>query len=163
VHAESALRQAADHARLMDELLREGVNVALPMHSDDIDMLLYVKSGSAACTIVSVPINVVSCRSDGLSRHLRGASAAGLLVVIVSSIDRLQRIRNFALTPAELTVMKMIETIGRAAASRPGDSPNDAQTQEATLQNALEPFAMTPGKWRRKIADFLQASPLSSA
>jgi hypothetical protein len=69
--------------------------------------------------------------------------------------------RTFAFTPAELTVVKMIAIIGRTSAARSGEPADPACTPEAVLQNALEPFAMSPGKWRKKIVAILEDKSIS--
>jgi hypothetical protein len=143
-------------ARLMDELLEDGVNVALPMSACEIDMLAYVDSRTAAGRMVSVPIKIATCCADALSSNLEAARAPGLLIALVWGISNPEHLRTFALTPAELTVVKMIEIIERAGAARSGESPDQARTREAVLQNALEPFAMSPGKWRQKIIAILE-------
>jgi hypothetical protein len=148
-------------ARLMNELLEDGVNVALPRGACEIDMLAYVDSRAAECTIASVPIKVTSCCSDALASNLEAARASGLLIALVWGISNSEHARTFAFTPAELTVVKMIAIIGRTSAARSGEPADPACTPEAVLQNALEPFAMSPGKWRKKIVAILEDKSIS--
>jgi hypothetical protein len=149
---ESERLEFARRARLMDELLEEGVNVALPMGECAIDMLAYVNSRTDACTVVSVPIKIVSFSSDALSINLERARASGLLIALVRQIGKPEQVRTFAFTPAELTVVKMIAMCARGNSARVGESPSHARTPQSILQNALEPFAISPGEWRKKIA-----------
>ena len=148
-------------ARLMDELLEEGVNVVLPTGASEIDMLAYVDSRTAACTIVSVPIKVTSFCSDALSSNLEAARASGILIMLVWGVSNPEHVRTFAFTPAELTVMKMIGIIGRTGAAGSGEPADQRRTPEAVLQNALERFAMSPGKWREKIVAILEDKPIA--
>jgi hypothetical protein len=163
MQVQSEMLELVGRARLMDELLEDGVNVALPMGACEIDMLAYVDSRTAACRIVSVPIKVASFCSDALSSNLDATRASGLLIALVWGISNPEHVRTFAFTPAELTVVKMIEMIGRANAARSAEPPDQACTRETVLQNALEPFAMSPGKWRKKIIAILEDRSISSA
>jgi hypothetical protein len=160
---ESEMLELVGRARLMDELLEDGVNVAVPMGACEMDILAYLDSGTAACRIVSVPIKVASFCSDALSSNLWAARASGLLIALVWDISNPEHVRTFAFTPAELTVVKMIEVIQRASAARSGERPDQACTREAVLQNALEPFAMSPGKWRKKLIAILEDKSTQSA
>jgi hypothetical protein len=56
--------------------------------------------------------------------------------------------RMFAFGPADFIIHKMLETFERACAARSTKAPERAL---AALQNALEPFAMSRGRWRKKI------------
>src|ERR1700730_11601211 len=138
MQVQSEMLELVGRARLMDELLEDGVNVALPMGACEIDMLAYVDSRAAACRIVSVPIKVASFCSDALSSNLEAARASGLLIALVWGLSNPEHARTFAFTPAELTVMKMIEIIERANAARSGQRPDQACTPQAVLQNAFE-------------------------
>jgi hypothetical protein len=156
-------RELMGRARLIDELREDGVNVAFPTCAGEIDLLAYVDSRIAACTVVSVPIKIVSFRSDASSSNLDAARASGLLIALVWDISNPAHVRTFALTRADIIVVKMIEIIERAASARFGELPDRAITPEAVLRRALEPFAMFPGKWREKIAAILEAESISSA
>jgi hypothetical protein len=144
---DSEMLELARRARLMDQLLEDGVNIALPMGACEIDMLAYVNSRTGACRMESVPISVASFCSDALSSNLETARASGLLIALVWGTGNPEDIRTFAFTPAELTLVKMIQIIG------PG----------AVLQNALEPFAMSPGKWRKKINAILEDKSIANS
>src|ERR1700680_5070471 len=124
VQMESEMLEMVGRARLMDELLQDGVNVALPMGACEIDMLAYVDSRTTPCRIVSVPIKVASFCCDALSSNLEAARASGLLIALVWGISNPEHVRTFAFTPAELTVVKMIEIIERASAARSGEPPD---------------------------------------
>jgi hypothetical protein len=159
---ESEMQQLLGRSRVMDELLEDGVNVAVTVGVGEIDMFAYVDSRTAACRIVSVPIKIASFCSDALSSNLEASRASGLLIALVWGASDPDQVRTFAFTPAELTVVKMIEIIERGGAARSGEPPNEAYSPEAAL-NVLEPFAMSAGKWREKISAILADKPISSA
>ena len=139
----------AANARLLGELMAEGVNVALPVTACDIDMLALVESSADRPGSVSVPIQIVVLHSDGLARNLEAVPASGLLVALVWDVGESAPVRSFAFTSAELILVKMIDLMSGADVERAGADPEGAR--EAVLQNAMEPFAMSPGNWRKKL------------
>jgi hypothetical protein len=142
----------AARARVIDELMAEGVNVALPVGTCDIDMLAFVESRTDPCGLVSVPIQIIVLRGEGLSRNLEAARASGVLVALVWEVDELAPTRSFAFTSAELTLVKMINLMDAADAERARAGADPARARrEAVLQNAMKPFAMAPGQWRKKL------------
>jgi hypothetical protein len=155
---EEMLKLAA-RARVMDELMAEGVNVALPVGACDIDMLAFVESRTAPCGLVSVPIQIVVLHEHELSRNLEVARASGVLIALVWDVGKSAPIRSFALTSAELTLVKMIDLIDGADAERAYAGTDPLRAQESVLQNAIEPFAMSPGKWRKKLMAIIAGKP----
>jgi hypothetical protein len=65
----------------------------------------------------------------------------------VSDRGEKEPIRSFALTSADLILVKMID--GSDAVQRHGESE---PARVSALESAIEPFAMAPGKWRTKLA-----------
>jgi hypothetical protein len=63
------------------------------------------------------------------------------------------------LTSAELTLVKMIDLIDGADAERAYAGIDPLRAQESVLQNAIEPFAMSPGKWRKKLMAIIAVKP----
>jgi hypothetical protein len=150
----------AAHAHVIDELMADAINVALPVGACDIDMLALLESRTEPCGLVSVPIKIVVSRSDGLSRSLDAARAHGSLVALVWDVGELAPIRSFALTSAELTLLKMIDLMDGAHAARAGAGAEPAQVRrEARLRNAMKPFAMSRGQWRKKLTDIVGGKP----
>jgi hypothetical protein len=143
-------------ARVMDELMAEGVNVALPVGACDVDMLAFVKSSTVPCGLVFVPIQVVVFE-DGLSRNLEAAVGSDVLIALVWDVGESAPIRSFALTSAELALVKTIDLMADAERAYAGTDP--LRGRESVLQNAIEPFAMSPGKWRKKLIAVIAGKP----
>jgi hypothetical protein len=152
------MRKLAARARVMDELMAEGVNVALPVGACDVDMLAFVKSRTAPCGLVFVPIQI-AVFEDGLSRNLEAALASDVLIVLVWDVGESAPIRSFALTSAELTVVKMIDLVDGTGAERAYAATDPLRARESVLQNAIEPFAISPGEWRKKLMAVIAGKP----
>ena len=138
-------------ARVMDEFMAEGVNVALPVGACDIDLLAFVASHTAPCGFVSVPIQVVVLPGDEKPRNHKRKRAAGVLLAVVWDGGLTAPMRSFAFTSAELVVVNMMALIDGANAERADAITNRLRQRQSVLQNAMEPFAMSPGKWRKKL------------
>jgi hypothetical protein len=147
----------AARAHVIDELMAEAINVALPVGACDIDMLAFLESRTEPCGVVSVPIQIVVSHSDALSRNLQAARTLGMLVALVWDIGESAPVRSFALTSAELTVVKMIDLMD-AARAYAGAEPGRAQ-RERMLRNAMKPFAMSRGQWRKKLMGIVGGGP----
>jgi hypothetical protein len=148
----------AARAHVIDELMAEAVNVALPVGASDIDILAFLESRTEPCGLV-VPIQIVVSRSDALSRNLQDAQALGMLVALVWDIGELAPIRSFALTPAELTLVKMIDLMDGVQAARAcAGAQSGRARRETILRNAMKPFAMSRGEWRKKLMGIVGGS-----
>jgi hypothetical protein len=150
----------AARAHVIDELMAEAINVALPVGARDIDILAFLESRTEPCGLVSVPIQIIVSRGDALSRNLRAARVSGMLVALVWDSGELAPIQSFALTSAELTLVKMIDLMDGARAARAfaGAEPAPAR-RETVLRNAMKPFAMSRGQWRKKLLGIAGARP----
>jgi hypothetical protein len=122
-------------------------------------MIAFLESRMEPSGLVSVPIKIVVSRGDGLSRHLEPARALGMLVALVWDADELTPLRSFALTSAELTLLKMIDLMDGANSARGCVREHTRTRRETILRNAIQPFAMSRGQWRRKLMGLIAAKP----
>lgn len=149
---------------LMDVLQHDGIKIALPISDGEMDMLASIES--RATPGIWIPLRVIAAHADALPGRFEKVLAPGLLVAIV--LDRVnpntsRTYRTFALTPAELTVVRMVALIARKGAPRAACAVDEGRTIHHVLQNALEPFSISPGQWRRKFMTLLKDHSLSRA
>jgi hypothetical protein len=150
----------AARAHVIGELQAEAINVAIPVGVCDIDMLAFLESRTKPCGLVSVPIRIVVSREECLSRYLRGAQTFGMLVALVWDVGEPAPVRSFALTSAELTLVKMIALMDGAQVASASAGPEFVRARrEAVLQNAIKPFAMSRGQWREKLVGIVGGTP----
>jgi hypothetical protein len=138
-------------SRLKDELLNDGIAIAGPIGTCALDMVAWVNSRDGARPGISVPIKVLAVRADELSRNLECTKASGLVVALVWNGLNPGAVRTFAFTPAELIVVRMIALIERENATHMGKAVDPGCAQDTALQEAMEPFTVSPGQWRKKI------------
>jgi hypothetical protein len=141
----------AARTRLIDALMSEGVNVALPIGAGEIDMLASVESPNGEPWNAWIPIKVVATPADALGKKLGSTRVPGLLVMLISSSGNLETVQTFALTSAELTVVRMIALPTRNSAESDCKVFAAARTAGGIFNQALEPFAIYPGQWRQKV------------
>jgi hypothetical protein len=143
-------------SHLMDELMAEHINVALPVGSCGMDMLASPGAFEESVGILCIPIRVLLVRPERFARDIQSAGTPGLLVAISGDVSQPALIQRFALTAAELAVVKMIDLINAAEAKRrPATSLHD---NGSILLKAIESFAIRPGQWRHKLIAATQSS-----
>jgi hypothetical protein len=143
-----------ERSRLVDELLRDGIHVALPVGARDIDLLAYVDVGAANCPIASVPIKIASSGLTDLSCDL-DESSPGLLIAFTPATSG-QSVRTLAFTRAELVFVRMIGLMRRMNLAGSSEGARQDDASNASLDGVLQSFTMSPGKWRRKILSILE-------
>jgi hypothetical protein len=73
-------------------------------------------------------------------------------------------IESFALTSAELTLFKMIDLMNGTHAAQVCAGGQPARVRrEAILRNAMQPFAMSRGLWRKKLMGIVRGRPQTDA
>ena len=143
----------AANARIMDELAAEGLNVALPLEASDIDIVAIIESPSDPRRFAFVPIHIVMSQRDKIATALRAACIAEGLTALVWDLGKGMAVQSFALTSAELTAIKGMKRIDGTEPKLAGryDETRCQDVRETVLYNAIKPFAMAPGRWRKKL------------
>jgi hypothetical protein len=144
--------------RLSDELLGEGIDVALSVAARELGLVASVESSDDLRTSAWIPIKVVAVGADESIASLEDVETSGLVIALVCKSGRPEAVRAFAFTPAELVVVKMIAIIGRQSEPRSVQGVDSADTRERVLRDAIEPFAVSPGQWRKKLVAMLHDS-----
>ena len=144
------LGDLAERARLIGELQSDGIALALPLRAGNIDLLAWTDPPGAW-----VPITVATMGAVAgiMSRRFTQAAAPGLYIAVIDD-DRARPAakRTFAFTPAELLMVKMVETIERARRANGKEQPQSSQALEMAIRHVIDPFGTAAGQWRRKLA-----------
>lgn len=135
--------------RLVSELLRARVEVAIPARDRGVDLIAYIDIDDRLQTFVSCPIQMKVATDQSFSLARKYERIRNLIMAYVWHVDDATRAVSYALTyPEALTIateMRWTETEswarGLYSTSRP--SPR--------LLQLLEPYQMTPQKWREKV------------
>ena len=142
-------------SRLREELLGEGINVALAIGSRELDLIASLELSDDKRPSTWIPIKVVAVDADELIARLEDVRPAGLVIALVSMRGESAAPQAFAFTPTELIVVKMIALIERRRAPQV-ERVTPSRARETTLGNAIEPFAIAAGQWRTKLSTMIK-------
>jgi hypothetical protein len=143
-------------SRLREELLGEGIDVALAIGSRELDLIASLEFSGDKRPSAWIPIKVVAADADELIARLEDVRPAGLVIALVSMSGEIAAAQAFAFTPTELIVVKMIALIERRRAPQ-AERVVANRARETTLGNAIEPFAIGAGQWRTKLITMIEA------
>jgi hypothetical protein len=131
--------ELCERARLMSELQRDEVQIALPVDVEDAFLLASPNggAGSGAEHWVSIRVDLVAANAAAIGQSIRAARPSGLVVMRTFSSPGMKLLRTFAFTPSELILVKMLAIIGAAPTRQ--------------IQTAIEPFGVRQGEWRQKL------------
>jgi hypothetical protein len=143
----------SERARLISEFQSEGVHIALPVDAGAIAMLASLEPAAGLRASQWVPIQVITINGAGglLSGIVEDAGVFALLVLVTVESASAKAVRTYALTPAELLVVKMIGLIDHANPASHDRQPAAPSMQVASIQSAIESYAIAPGQWREKL------------
>jgi hypothetical protein len=143
-------------SRLRDELLGEGIRVALAIGSRELDLIASVEFSDAVGPSAWIPIKIVAAGADELVASLEDVRPSGLVIALVCRSGKAEAVQAFAFTPTELIVVKMIALMKRRSEPRSFERVDPTGVRELTLPDEIEPFAISPGQWRTKLLAMLK-------
>lgn len=118
--------------RLMDELLRAGLEIALPIRDRGIDLLVYADQKKKFAA-VPVQMKASSKQSFGLSQKY--AKFPGLLLAYIWNIERMGHEETFALTYGE--ALRVAKKMGWTATVSWGVGRMSTTNQGRNLEDSL--------------------------
>ncbi len=144
--------------RLVSELLRAGLEVALPMRDRGVDLIAYADQGSRVKQFVGRPIQMKAASASSFSVHGKYEPFPNLILAYVWYLDDPARTVTYALTyPEAYSVAEQMGWIHTPSWQSGGYSTTKPSVRLVTL---LEPHRMTSERWWQKItADQLLPIP----
>ena len=137
--------------KLVSDLLRAGLEVALPMRDRGIDLIAYVDLRPKVQTFVARPIQMKAALSKSFSINRKYSKIRDLIIAFVWSIGEPGEPTIYALTHDETVdvarKMGYTKTPSWKAGSYGTTNPGKK------LVSLLDPYRMTPEKWWNKITD----------
>jgi hypothetical protein len=146
---ESQIIELLGRNRLIDDLLRAGLEVALPIRDRGIDLIVYADLGLGVAQFAAVPIQMKASSKCAFSLDAKYSKFPNLLIAHIWHIDSPKDEVTYAMNYDEaLAVAEVMGWIknptwvkGYYANNNPG----------AKLRSLLEPHRMTAEKWRQKV------------
>ncbi len=142
--------------RLMGELLRDGLEVAVPARDRGIDLIPYADLSRQVARFAARPIQMKAFTSRGFSVAEKYARIADLILAYVSHVGEAQSAVTYALPYAE--AVKLGEAMGwtKTPSWKEGEAYSTSSPSKR-LVAFLEPHRMGPRKWRALVvgSDFI--------
>ena len=144
----------ADHRtlgrnRLIDELLRAGLEVALPIRDRGIDLIVYADLGPGVAQFAAVPIQMKASSKCAFSLDTKYAKFPNLLIAHIWHIDSPKDEVTYAMNYDEgLAVAEMMGWTKNPSWAKGYYANNNPGLK---LRDLLEPHRMTNEKWRQKV------------
>jgi hypothetical protein len=135
--------------RLVDEILRAGLEVALPVRDRGIDIIAYADIDARISSFVGVPIQMKAASSRTFSIDAKYAKIPNLLIAYIWHINDPRKEVTYLLTYAEALVIATEMGWTKTASWMAGKYTTTQPS--ARLQALLEPHRMTPAKWWAKV------------
>jgi hypothetical protein len=135
--------------RLIDEVLRAGLEVALPIRDRGIDLIAYADLGPGVAQFAAVPIQMKASSRSAFGMDAKYAKFPNLLIAYIWHVDSPKDEVTFAMNYEEglavANAMGWTKTPSWAKGSYANSNPG------AKLRSLLEPHRMTVEKWRQKV------------
>ena len=137
-------------SRLVSELLRAGLEVAVPARDRGVDLITYVDLESDVESFIARPIQMKAASSAQFSISKKYARVRGLILAFVWHLEDPARAVTLALTyPEALTIGDKMGWTKTASWLDHGSYGTTRPSQR--LQDLLSPYKMTPSSWWTKV------------
>jgi hypothetical protein len=132
--------------RLIAELIRDGLEVAIPVRDRGVDLIAYADLSKQVIRFASRPIQMKAFTTSGFSIAQKFSRIADLILAYVWHVGELESAVTYALPYSE--VIKVAETMGwtSTAAWTEGGVYSTTNPSKRLLE-LLDPFRMSQGKW----------------
>lgn len=138
--------------RLVDELLRSGLEVALPERDRGIDLIAYADLDSRVSSFVARPIQMKAASKAHFSIFRKYEKFPDLLLAFVWHLASPDAVKTFALFYDE--AIQVGEAMRWTQTSSWIDKGGySTQRPSQKLLRLLEPYRMTPEAWWRKVVE----------
>jgi hypothetical protein len=139
---------------LTAELLRAGMEVATPVRDRGIDLIAYADIDERLTKFASCPIQMKAAmkRSFGLATKYKRVH--NLLIAYVWHLEDFHRRVTYALTYQE--AFSIAERLGWTRTASWNQGAYTTTRPSAEILSLLEPYRMTPEKWRAKVTGLMK-------
>jgi hypothetical protein len=135
--------------RLVNELLRAGLEVARPERDRGIDLIAYADLSPTVQSFIARPIQMKAASGQAFSLATKYHRLPDLILAYVWHLDTPAKAVTYALTYAEaLAIAEMLGWTKTDSWARAGYSTSQPSRQILTL---LESYTMTPERWWTKV------------
>lgn len=147
---DSQITELLGRNRLCDELLRAGLEIALPVRDRGIDLIAYVDLDPGMGRFHARPIQMKAASTAAFSIDRKYEKFPDLILAFVWHVSAERPAETYALVYGE--ALEIAGAMGwTATASWTQAGRYSTQAIAAPLLRQLEPFRMTPEAWRARM------------
>ncbi|HEY2389961.1 MAG TPA: hypothetical protein VGK22_02205 [Candidatus Angelobacter sp.] len=163
IKIDSQLVELAGRNWLMSQLLQAGLEVAKPERDRGIDLVVYLDLDKTVGDFVACPIQIKSARERSFGLDPKYKRFPRLLLVQIWHVEESHKTEAFAMTYVEALgvarKMGWTKTASWKTGANTGKRGYYVSTvnDDSRLWGLLEPFKMSPKKWKHKIIEVAQA------
>jgi hypothetical protein len=157
---DSQVTELLGRNQLISELLRAGLEVALPLRDRGIDLIAYSDLDPDAPGFVACPIQMKAATASSFTVLRRYERFRNLILAFIWHITEPENLVTYALTYLEASVIveRMGWTHSRSWTDLGGYGTTKAE-QNTKLMTLLKEHQMTPERWRQKIMGMTSVAP----
>lgn len=148
-HLDTRMIEVLGRGCLIDQLLQAGLEVALPERNRGVDLIAYADPSVPANRFSAKPIQMKAASKRGFSLDQKYERISDLIMAYVWHVDAPQQTVIYALTYDQ--AFSIAEELGwtRTASWAKGNYFTSSPSKQ--IEALLEPFRMTPTKWRELV------------
>jgi hypothetical protein len=135
--------------RLVDEILRAGLEVALPVRDRGIDLIAYADIDSRINSFVGCPVQMKAASTRAFSIDAKYARIPSLLIAYIWHVNDPRKEVTYAMTYAD--ALQVAAAMGWTETASWHTGKYTTTQPSARLQALLEPHRMSAEKWWKKV------------
>jgi hypothetical protein len=143
--------------RLINELIAADLEVALPLRDRGVDLIAYADLGSQTAVFTGCPIQMKASSAQYFGVHRKYEKFANITLAYVWNLAQPEHAVTYALTFGE--AYEIAESMGWTKTHSWEDGGYSTSNPSQKLVERLEPYRMSPQKWREKILALQGAAP----
>jgi hypothetical protein len=145
VELDSQLVELLGRQRLIGELLRDGLEVAVPVRDRGIDLIAYADLSRQVRRFASRPIQMKAATKSAFGIDQKYARIADLIIAYVWHLDDPRAAVSYALPYAE--AVNVAAAMGWTATASWQQGKYTTTSPSRRLLDLLKPYQMSPGHW----------------
>jgi hypothetical protein len=145
VALDSQVVELLGRQRLIGELLRDGLEVAVPVRDRGVDLIAYADLSRQVARFASRPIQMKAATTSAFAVDQKYARIADLILAYVWYLDEPQQAVTYALP--YVAAVEVATAMGYTETASWQQGRYTTTSPSRRLRELLEPFRMSSGRW----------------
>jgi hypothetical protein len=156
MNLDSQVVEVLGRSHLVAELLKAGLEVAEPVRDRGIDLIAYSDLDAQLAKFVACPIQMKASSTESFSLDAKYAAFPNLIIAHVWHVNSAETPVSYALTYPE--ALGVATHMGWTATASWANGYYTNTRPGVRLRGLLEPYHMSPAKWRAKVTGEILAT-----